>query len=342
MKAKTIWLILLLFLTVAVFPLYVEGATKIKRLGVTPICKIKNLQAEKVYSMLKKNEKDLRVGFRKAGMAELFDPFMDQLNSAKPETVLIQPGENLEWMLFKKKKVVGVAKEVVWAGKKPFKAFRTVVRYEDKNYEFIIPAICLNVALKSISEIPKPPPPPPPPPKKEEPAPPPPPPPKAEEAKPAPPPPPPPPPEPEPKAEAKKGFVVVDLGPVIRTDPSAAGMLRAGYMYRFTDHLALTGLVGYSMILSDAKPRYNDYNAFTGDVIFSFYPVKRFFLGVGVGGWFNDHNNTFDAIGEAGVHLTDMEKGPNIVLFMEGRVAFSHKDQDPPTERIGAGIRFLF
>ena len=179
MKAKTIWLTLLLFLTIGIFPLYVEGAQKIKRLGVTPVCTIKNLQADKVYSAVKKNERDLRTGFRKAGVADLFDPFMDQIRTSKPETVQVQPGESMEWMLFKKKKLVGVAKDVVWAGKKPFKAFRTVVRHQDKNYEFIIPAICLNVALKSITDIPKPPPPPPPPPKVEAPAPPPPPPPKA-------------------------------------------------------------------------------------------------------------------------------------------------------------------
>ncbi|MBI4765013.1 MAG: transporter [Deltaproteobacteria bacterium] len=343
MKVKTIWLTLLLFFTIGIFPLYVEGAQKIKRLGVTPVCKIKNLQADKVYAAVKKNERDLRTGFRKAGAADLFDPFMDQLKTSKPETVQIQPGETLEWMIFKKQKLVGVAKDAVWAGKKPFKAFRTVVRHQDKNYEFIIPAICLNVALKSITDIPKPPPPPPPPPKKEAPAPPPPPPPKAEEAKPAPPPPPPPPPPPAPAKveEPKKGFVVVDVGPVIRLDPSASGMIRAGYMYRFTKRMALTGLLGFSMILSD-DAHYKDYNAFVADVLFSYYPAKRFFLGVGVGGWFNDHDNTFDAIGEVGYHLTDQEKGPNVIIFVEGRAAFNRDNGAAPTERIGAGLRFLF
>ncbi len=243
MKAKTVWLTLLFFLTVGVFPLYVEGATKIKRLGATPVCKIKNLQANKVYFQVKKNERDLKTGFRKAGVADLFDPFMDQLKASQPETVQVQPGETLEWMLFKKGKLVGVAKDVVWAGKKPFKAFRTVVQYQDKNYEFIIPAICLNVALKSITDIPKPPPPPPPPPKVEAPAPPPPPPPAAEEAKVAPPPPPPPA-EPAKVEEPKKGFIVVDLGVMQRIDPTMFGLLRIGFMYRFTDQMALTGLVG--------------------------------------------------------------------------------------------------
>ena len=223
MKAKTVWLTLLFFLTVGVFPLYVEGATKIKRLGATPVCKIKEPPGRQSIFRGKKNERDLKTGFRKAGVADLFDPFMDQLKASQPEAVQIQPGETLEWMLFKKGKLVGVAKDVVWAGKKPFKAFRTVVQYQDKNYEFIIPAICLNVALKSITDIPKPPPPPPPPPKVEAPAPPPPPPPTAEEAKVAPPPPPPPA-EPAKVEEPKKGWIVVDPGPMQRIDPTMFGL----------------------------------------------------------------------------------------------------------------------
>ena len=343
MKAKTIWLTLLLFLTIGIFPLYVEGAQKIKRLGVTPVCTIKNLQADKVYAAVKKNERDLRTGFRKAGVADLFDPFMDQLRTSKPETVQVQPGESMEWMLFKKKKLVGVAKDVVWAGKKPFKAFRTVVRYQDKNYEFILPAICLNVALKSITDIPKPPPPPPPPPKVEAPAPPPPPPPKAEEAKVAPPPPPPPPPEPDKVEEPKKGFIVADIGPILRTDPSTFGMIRVGYMYRFADRLALTGLVGYSHLLYDYNAPLKDYSAFSADVLFSFYPVKnRFFIAVGAGAWINEKKTTFDAIGEVGFHFTPLTKGLNLAVFLEGRAAFSQDKELPPSERIGAGLRFLF
>jgi hypothetical protein len=348
MKAKTLWLAtLFIFLTVGVFPLYVEGAQQIKRLGVTPIYKSKNLQADKVYSVVKKAEKDLKIGFQKAGAADLFTPFMDQLQASKPESVQIQPGERLEWMLFKKGKLVGVAKDVTWAGKKPFKAYRTMVRYNDKIYEFIIPGICLNVALKSTSDIPKPPPPPPPPPKAEAPAPPPPPPPKAEEEKVAPPPPPPPPPPAAPAKveEPKKGFFVFDIGPLFRTDPSVFGTLRGGYMYKFTDKFALTGLLGYQALLMDDNKPLEDHSAFTADALFSFYPVKRFFIGAGVGGWFTSKETKLDAIGEIGFHITDFEKGPNIAVFAEYRYAFDQDANDkkyPSSDRIGLGLRILF
>jgi hypothetical protein len=338
MKAKTLWVTLLFFLTVAVFPLYVEGATKIKRLGATPVCKIKNLKADKVYAAAKKSERDLKTGFQKAGVGDVFEPFMDQLKTGKIETVQIQPGETLEWMLFKKKKLVGVAKDVVWAGKKPFKAFRTVVRYNDKDYEFIIPAICLNVSLKGITNVPKPTPPPPPPPKVEAPAPPPPAPPKAEEAKVAPPPPPA---EPAKVEEPKKGWIVLDAGPMQRIDPTIFGMVRIGYMYRFTEQMALTGLIGNEFLLRDTNKR-NDYPAFSADVIFSYYPVRRFFLGVGAGAWITGKETKPDAIVEVGFHLTDFAKDPNFAIFLEGRSSFSKTSEELPSERIGIGFRMLF
>jgi hypothetical protein len=344
MKAKTLWLTLLLFLTIGLFPLYVEGAQKITRLGVTPIYKAKNLQADRVYTAAKKVENDIKVGFQKAGIGEVFDPFMERLKGSTPETVQVKPGETFMWMMFKKK-VVGIAKDAVWAGKKPFKAFRTFVRFKDKDYEFIIPAACFNISLKSVTDVPKPPPPPPPPPpapKKEAPAPPPPPPAPKVEEKPAPPPPPPPPP---PKAEEpKRGFVVVDVGGMARTDPSQFGMLRAGYMYRFTDRLALTGLLGYNILLKESdNPRYKkDSSAFSADVLFSFYPFKRFFVGAGVGYWLASDFSTFDAIGEVGFHFMDWDKVPNLAIFAEGRAAFNYDKRDQPSERIGVGLRLLF
>ncbi len=345
MKAKTVWLTLLLFLlTVGVFPLYVEGAQKIKRLGVTPIHKEKNLRADKVFYAAKKVEKDLKVGFQKAGLPEVFEPFMDRLKGSIPATVQVPPGTTFHWMLFKKGKMVGVAKDAVWAGKKPFKAFLTFVEYDNKNYEFVIPAICLNVALKSITDIPKPPPPPPPPPKKEAPAPPPPPPPKAEEPKVTPPPPPPPPP-PAKVEEPQKGFVVVDFGPVIRTDPSLFGFIRAGYMYRFTEKFALTGLLGYANLIYDNNynpERGHDYPALSADVIFSYYPTNRFFLGLGVGAWNTSRDTKADAIAEVGFHFMDFTKGPNVAIFLEGRAGFTQDQDALPTERIGAGIRIFF
>ncbi|MEW6186271.1 MAG: hypothetical protein AB1585_11085, partial [Thermodesulfobacteriota bacterium] len=317
---------------------YVEGAQKIKRLGVTPIYKAKNLQAEQVYATAKKAEKDLNAGFKKAGAPELFAPFMVQLKDAKPETVQVQTGEKMQWMMYKKNKKVGVARDVIWAGKKPFKAFRTVVRYNNMDYEFIIPAICLNVALKDIKDVPKPPPPPPPPPKKEEPKvapPPPPPPPKKEEAKAAPPPPPP----PAKVEEPKKGFVVVDVGPMVRLDPTWFGLVRGGYQYRFTEKLSLTGLVGVAAKLDGPE---NDYTGFLGDVVFAFHPARKFWVGAGAGVWITEKETDVDVILQTGFQFNDKPKGPNFGMFFELRSVYDEIGDFMEKGRVGAGLRILF
>ena len=88
---------------------------------------------------------------------------MEQLKTAKLEPVNIRPGEGLKWMIYKKKGKVRVSRDVVWAGKAPFQAYRMVVRHNDRDYEFIMPKACLNISLKEVTEVPKamaPPPPP--------------------------------------------------------------------------------------------------------------------------------------------------------------------------------------
>ena len=97
------------------------------------------------------------------------NPFMEQLKTAKSEAVTVSPGEGFKWMIYKKKGKVAVAKDLVWAGKAPFEAYRMVVRYNDRDYEFILPKICLNISLKEITAVPKATAPPPPAPLKEEP-----------------------------------------------------------------------------------------------------------------------------------------------------------------------------
>jgi len=340
MRRKTVWLTLLFFLAAGLFPLYLEAAQQIKRLGVTPIHKAKDLQAHQVYTTAKKVEKDLKAGFEKAGLGELFGPFMDQLKSAKPEKVQVPVGEQFQWMMFKKK-TVRVAKDAVWAGKKPFWAFKTVVRHKEKDYEFIIPAVCFNVALKSVTAVQKPTPPPPPPPvKKEEakPAPPPPPPVVKEEAKPAPPPPPPAP-APAKAEEPKKGFFVVDVGPMVRLDPSWFAMIRGGFMYRFHPKFAVTGMIGGAPLLDGPD---NDYSAVLADAVFSFYPTKRFFIGAGIGMWSTEKKTDADVILQAGFNFTDKAKGPNFGMYFEARSDTDEIGDFLETGRIGIGFRMMF
>jgi len=344
MKIKTLILTLLLGLTFGFLPLQVQAETKIFKLGTHPFYKTKNLQPEKVYPLVKKLEKNIKIGFKKAGAEDLFNPYMDQIKSAQLEEVQIQPGETLQWMLYKKKNKVRVSQNIIWSGEKPFKAYRFVFQHNDKNYEFIFPAACLNISLKGISDIPKQVAPPPLPPRAEAPVASPPPPLKTEEQKEATAPAATAPPALAPTAvEApKKGFFVVDTGPLLRLDPSIFGLIRAGYMYKFTDVTALTGLVGSALLLQDHTVNNVDQSAFLADVTLSIFPVKRFFVGLGAGLWSTSKGTKVDGIFNTGIYLTDFPKQPNIAVFLEARTAFGPPDNSLAYERIVVGLRMFF
>jgi hypothetical protein len=316
----------------------VEAAGQLKKLGRHPFYKARDLKAEGVLPILTRLKSDVKLGFAKAGAAELYEPFMEQLKTAKLEPVDIRPGEGLKWMIYKKKGKVAVSRDLVWAGKAPFQAYRMVVRYNERDYEFIIPKICLNISLKEVTEVPKVMAPPPPP--KEEPkvtSPP-----KEPETVPpvavAPPPAPPEPAPEKPKAEAKKGFFVGDIGPLFRFDVSVFGLVRLGYRYKFTDQFALTGLVGFAPLI-DGK---NDDPAFLADAIFTYHPAKWIYLGAGAGLWASNEDSKGDLILEIGFPITDSPKGPNFEFFVEGRSAFDQFGDWPKYGRVGGGLRILF
>ena len=105
------------------------------------------------------------------------------------------------------------------------------------------------------------------------------------------------------------------MGPFLRFDVSAFGCCRVGYRYKFTDQLALTGLVGFAPLI-DGK---DDYPAFLADALFTYHPYKNFFyLGAGVGLWATSEYSKGDLIVEVGFPLTDAPKGPNFELVRRG------------------------
>ena len=73
----------------------VDAATQLKKMGGNPFYKAKGLKTEKVCPVLIRMEKDVKRGFVKAGAAELYEPFMEQLKTAKLEPVDVRPGEAL-------------------------------------------------------------------------------------------------------------------------------------------------------------------------------------------------------------------------------------------------------
>ncbi|MFH1102161.1 MAG: hypothetical protein V1714_00145 [Pseudomonadota bacterium] len=398
-------------------PATVRAEIQLKTLGKSPFYPVKNLKAEAIYPILKKYEKDVQGGFTKAGSGNLYKPFMKNLETAKMEEIKIQPGDTFLWMIFKKKNKPFVLKNVKWAGKAPFKAYRMELLHEGKRYEFIFPNICLNIALKEISAAPV----------AAAPVP---------AAAPAPTPVPaapsaavtgkaapsaaPPSAAGQPGAPAgtpaavpsgaapsgvpsgaapsgavpvvvpsgaapsgvpsgaapsgvpsgaapagaptttptgappavaapaaapvkaagipRKGLFVGDVGFMKQLDPATFLPIRVGYMHKFTDKTALTGLVGFAPLLEGCE----DNPPKLADVLFSYNPVPKFFLGAGIGMWHTSFDTRVDLILEAGLHLTNNPTGPNFVFFLEGRSAFDEFDEISDLGRFGSGLRILF
>jgi hypothetical protein len=85
-------------------------------------------------------------------MGDVYLPFIDQLNSAAFLEKAIPVGDKFYWMLFRIKGKVKVWEDVEWAGKKPLEVFSFTVKKDNKNYEFVIPKPCGNIALYKVSE----------------------------------------------------------------------------------------------------------------------------------------------------------------------------------------------
>ena len=95
-----------------------DAATQLKKMGGNPFYKAKGLKAETVFPVLIRMKEDVKRGFVKAGAAELYEPFMEQLKTAKLEPVTSAPEKVLKWMIYKKKgKVSGLqGSGLVWKG----------------------------------------------------------------------------------------------------------------------------------------------------------------------------------------------------------------------------------
>ncbi len=134
------------------------AAVTLKRLGDHPFYQPAMTSEADLRTMVEKHSADLQDGFAKAGNPELFPEFMTQFPTAKIESVQVAPGERFDWMLFKKKGTgsVKTAKDVTWGGEAAFDAFSFHIDQAGQRYEFIVPAVCGNLALKNIGTVPAP------------------------------------------------------------------------------------------------------------------------------------------------------------------------------------------
>lgn len=127
---------------------------KITEMGRYPFARVRGaVPSQDVMKMsVTKYAADLKYGFEQAGYPDLYEPFLAQLNAASFTEKSIPVGTVFPWMLFRSKGKVQVVKDVEWAGKAPLDVYSFTVNKDYKNYEFVMPRPCGNVALLSITE----------------------------------------------------------------------------------------------------------------------------------------------------------------------------------------------
>jgi len=96
---------------------------------------------------------DIKYGFDLVGYGDLYLPFIEQIKAESFEEKDLAVGEHMIWMLFRSKGRVKAVEDLEWAGKKPLPVYSFTVKKDYKNYEFIIPRPCGNIALIKVEEV---------------------------------------------------------------------------------------------------------------------------------------------------------------------------------------------
>jgi len=133
--------------------------TKLKRVGLYTFCTIKGQEPTPatMKGLFETRAADIKTGFDLAGNPELYQPFMDQMKTAEWQDTTLPVGEVLPWMLFRSHDQVKVARNIEWAGKEPLPVFIVPIQKDWKQYEFVIPKGCGNIALSSkVTDLIKP------------------------------------------------------------------------------------------------------------------------------------------------------------------------------------------
>jgi len=127
---------------------------KITEMGHYTFARVKGkVPTQDVMKMLvTKYAADLKYGFETAGYPDLYDPFLVQLNAGTFTEKSVPVGTVFPWMLFRSHDKVQVVKDIEWAGTAPLDVYSFTVTKDFKNYEFVMPRPCGNVALLNVTE----------------------------------------------------------------------------------------------------------------------------------------------------------------------------------------------
>lgn len=134
------------------------AAVMLKRLGDHPFSKPPMTTEADLRAMVEAQSADIQLGFDQAGIPELYPEFVSQFPAAQIDLVQIPPGEQFQWMLFRKngKGPVKVVRDVTWDGEAAFDAFKFSIDKDGQSYDFIVAALCGNLSLSGVSAVPAP------------------------------------------------------------------------------------------------------------------------------------------------------------------------------------------
>ncbi|MDR3089721.1 MAG: hypothetical protein LBU39_07895 [Desulfobulbaceae bacterium] len=309
------------------------SATTLKKMGSHPFYTPPLTSVADLQTMVQKRGAKIEEGFTKAGAADLYPAFVEQFPNAQIESVQVQPGQSIDWMLFRKwgKGQVAAAKNIVWGGGAPFEAFKFTIEKDGNQYNFIVPLVCGNIALLDVTAAPV---------AVVEPVQP------VEEPAPAP--------APVAPAPAKAlGAPFAIIGYSHQWDPSEYIFGKVGYDFAITDQFHVLPSLGlYGQVQGDD----GETSFPVIDVLASYYVMPELALGIGVGywhgelqtrdAWGRDHDygddKNFDLILAAYYDLPTDWFGMKPSVYVEGRCDMENMDEPDLTGRLGAGLMIHF
>jgi PKD domain-containing protein len=146
--------VVLLTVLLMVFSLNTFAKQKtIKRVNVAPLIKVKGgiSSADQLKSLVEEHAEKIKAGFEKAGAANLFPAFMNQIKSAEITEKDLPKGQEMMWMLFYSAKKAKAINDLKWDANKSLPVYALSVQTDCKDYHFIIPKACGNVSLVNFT-----------------------------------------------------------------------------------------------------------------------------------------------------------------------------------------------
>jgi hypothetical protein len=140
-------------------PTEAQAQHKMTRLGspatrVTP--PISNIAGLKKTFAVKRHQDAVTRFLEIEGLASLTPKVLEALTSGSVTETSVAPGTTIQWMGLRRGGKPDVLMNAVWAGRKPFPGFAFTIDDGAKQYNFVVPKACGNLALLNTTERPLP------------------------------------------------------------------------------------------------------------------------------------------------------------------------------------------